>query len=83
MNKKIEEYIINEKEILDKEYEIACSLVKLRNNCKLSQNDLAKILHTKQPQIFRIENCTNSPKLNTLLKILNVYGYTLEIKKID
>ena len=31
MNKKIKEYIINEKKILDKEYEIECELIRLRN----------------------------------------------------
>ena len=81
MNKNIKEYIVNEKDILDKEYELQCELIRLRNNNKLSQYDLAKILNTKQPQIYRIENGTNSPKLHTLLKILDVYGYTIEIKK--
>lgn len=81
MNRKIEEYIINEKKILDKEYEIQCELIKLRNGCNLSQYEIAQILNTKQPQIVRIEKGTNSPRLNTLLKILDIYGYTLEIKK--
>lgn len=81
MNKKIEKYIVNEKKILDKEYEIQCELIKLRNECNLSQNDIAEILHTKQPQIVRIEKGINSPRLNTLLKILDIYGYTIEIKK--
>ena len=44
--------------------------------------ELAKALNTSQPQIFRIENSKHSPQLNTLLKILNVYGYTIEFKKI-
>lgn len=81
MNKKIKEYKINEKKILDKEYEIECELIRLRNGAKLSQYEIAQILNTKQPQIFRIEKGTNSPRLNTLLRILDIYGYTLEIKK--
>jgi len=81
MDKKIKEYIINEKKILDKEFEIECELIRLRNEAKLSQYEIAQILNTKQPQIFRIEKGTNSPRLNTLLRILDIYGYTLEIKK--
>lgn len=81
MNKKIKEYVINEKKILDKEYEIEYELIRLRNEAKLSQYEIAQILNTKQPQIFRIEKGTNSPRLNTLLRILDIYGYTLEIKK--
>ena len=81
MNKEIKEYVLNEKKILDKEFEIECKLVKLRNEGNLSQNDIAEILNTKQPQIYRIEKGTNSPRLNTLLRILDIYGYTIEIKK--
>lgn len=81
MNKKIEEYVIDEKKILDKEFEIESELIRLRNEAKLSQQEIAEILNTKQPQIFRIEKGTNSPRLNTLLRILDIYGYTLEIKK--
>ena len=81
MNKKIEEYVIDEKKILDKEVEIERELIRLRNEAKISQQEIAEILNTKQPQIFRIEKGTNSPRLNTLLRILDIYGYTLEIKK--
>lgn len=81
MNRKIKKYVANEKKILDKEYEIECELIRLRNEAKLSQDEIAQILNTKQPQIFRIEKGTNSPRLNTLLRILDIYGYTLEIKK--
>ena len=77
----MKEYVINEKKILDKEYEIECELIRLRNEAKLSQYEIAQILNTKQPQIFRIEKGTNSPRLNTLLRILDIYGYTIEIKK--
>ena len=81
MDKRIKKFIKNEQKRLDKEYEITCQLVKLRNGCNLSQNDIAEILNTKQPQIYRIEKGTNSPRLKTLLRILDIYGYTIEIKK--
>ena len=81
MDKRINKFIKREQKRLDKEYEIACQLVKLRNECNLSQNDIAEILNTKQPQIYRIEKGTNSPRLKTLLRILDIYGYTIEIKK--
>lgn len=81
MDKRIKKFIKNEQKRLDKEYEIAYQLVKLRNECNLSQNDIAEILNTKQPQIYRIEKGTNSPRLKTLIRILDIYGYTIEIKK--
>jgi len=81
MDKRIDKFIKNEQKRIDKEYEITCDLVRLRNECNLSQNDIAEILNTKQPQIYRIEKGTNSPRLKTLLRILDIYGYTLEIKK--
>lgn len=79
MNK--EEYIKKEQELIDKQYEIIEKISELRNKKRLSQTDLATIIDMKQPALARIENNVNSPKLSTILKILDVLGYTLEIKK--
>lgn len=83
MNKmNLEDYVNSEKKLIDREYEIISKLMNLRINNNMSQTSLASIINTTQAQIFRIENSMHSPRLNTLLKILNVYGYTIEIKKI-
>ncbi len=79
MNK--EEYIKKEQELIDREYEIIEKISELRNKKNLSQNDLASLINMKQPALARIENNVNSPKLKTILKIFDVLGYTLEIKK--
>lgn len=83
MNKmNLEDYVNSEKKLIDREYEIISKLMNLRINNNMSQTSLASIINTTQAQIFRIENSMHSPRLNTLLKILDVYGYTIEIKKI-
>lgn len=83
MNKEtINEYINREKELLNKEYELIEQLSIIRNEKNISQRELSKIINIKQPSIVRIEKGENSPRLNTLLKILNAYGYTIEFKKM-
>lgn len=83
MNKEtINEYINREQELLDKEYELIEQLSLIRNEKNISQRELSKIINIKQPSIVRIEKGENSPRLNTLLKILNAYGYTIEFKKM-
>lgn len=77
----IKEYVKREKEILDKEFELVEQLCNLRKEHNISQQLLANIIGTKQPQIVRVEKRLHSPQLNTLLKILDVYGYTIEFKK--
>ena len=83
MNKEtINEYINREQELLNKEYELIEQLSLIRNEKNISQRELSKIINIKQPSIVRIEKGENSPRLNTLLKILNAYGYTIEFKKM-
>ena len=45
----------------------------------LSQKDLEKLSGVKQPVIARMENGTNVPKLDTVIKILAPLGKTLAI----
>ena len=82
MNKKAENYILKEKQLMDREFELIRKLMNLRKEFNISQSELALLVNTTQPQIFRIENKKHSPQLNTLLKILDVFGYTIELKKI-
>ena len=83
MNKEnVNEYINREKELLYIEYKLIEQLSIIRNKKNISQRELSKIVNIKQPSIVRIEKGENSPRLNTLLKILNAYGYTIEFKKM-
>lgn len=74
----IDTYIKTEKDIIEKEYELLEEISKLRKEKNLSQRRLADILNMKQPMLAKIEKNKNSPQLNTLLKILDSLGYTVE-----
>lgn len=79
--KKVEEYIKNEKELLDKHYYLIEKIAEIRNSNNLSQRDLTNITGISQPSLARIEKNVNSPSIITLLKILEPMGYTIEIKR--
>lgn len=81
MNKDTLKNYLKENELKNKEIEFIEKLIKLRYTNNLSQQELADKLKMKQPAIARMESARTSPSLNTVLKILNVYGYTLDIKK--
>lgn len=78
---KIKNYIKREKTLIEKEYELLEEISKYRKEKHLTQRELAKILKIKQPMLAKIEKSKNSPQLNTLLKILDSLGYTVEFVK--
>lgn len=65
------------------EMEIIEATIKAREKNKLSQTELSKITGIKQSAIARIENHANSPQIDTLIKILNSLGYTIQIVPIQ
>ena len=75
-----------EKERMDKldclEQEFIDSVTNLRKKSKLTQQDLALKSGVIRETVARIENRITSPQVNTLLKILEVYGYTIKLTKI-
>ena len=75
---KIENYITTESNIIEKEFKLLEEISKLRIEHNLTQRQLANILNMKQPMLAKIEKSKNSPQLNTLLKILDSLGYTIE-----
>lgn len=81
MNKDTIENYLQENELKNKEIEFIEKLIKLRYENNLSQQELANKLNMKQPAIARIESARISPSLNTIIKILDAYGFSLEIKK--
>lgn len=73
----------NEKRIIDLEYNLICDFIKLRNELGLSQQKMAESAGVVREMIAVIENQKKHPQINTLIKILEPFGYTLKIEKID
>lgn len=77
--KKMDEEI----EVMNLEYNLICDFIKLRNELGLTQKQMAEEAHVVREMIAVIENRTKHPQINTLIKILKPFGYTLKITKID
>lgn len=73
--------IFTPEEISESDLRVAIigELIKARKEKGLSQKDLEKLSGVKQPVIARMENGTNVPKLDTVIKILAPLGKTLAI----
>ena len=71
-----------EKELIDLEYNLICDFIKLRKNLGLTQKQMAEESGVVREMIAVIENRKKHPQINTLLKILKPFGYTLKIEKI-
>lgn len=74
--------IDEEKRIMDLEYNLICDFIKLRSDLGLSQQKMADESGTVREMIAVIENRKKHPQINTLIKILEPFGYTLSITKI-
>lgn len=74
--------MINEKRIVDLEYNLICDFIKLRNELGISQQQMANESGVVREMIAVIENRKKHPQINTLIKILEPFGYTLSITKI-
>jgi len=81
--KKVNEFIENERTLMDLEYEFVKEFVNLRKEKGLSQQQMADNAHVIRETISRIETLMTSPQVNTLIKILEPVGYTIKIVKID
>ena len=69
-------------ENMDLEYQLICDFVKLRNQLGLTQQQMANESGVVREMIAVIENRKKHPQINTLIKILKPFGYTLRIEKI-
>ena len=58
-------------------------LATARHDKGISQRKLEELSGVKQPVIARMENGTNSPQLDTVLKVLWALGKTLAIVPIE
>ena len=70
---------VKEYAALEPEYKLAATLIRLRLAKGLTQEDLAKLLNTKQESIARLESGGSLPSLSTMKKVANALGADLEI----
>ena len=71
-----------EREQIQFEIELIGKVIEARKEKGLSQRDLAELSGVKQPAIARLESMQSTPKIDTLIRILNPLGYTLSIVPI-
>ena len=58
-----------EYEALEPEYKLASDLIRLRLSKGLTQEELARRVHTKQSAIARLENAGSLPSLTTVKRV--------------
>ncbi|MFH1031364.1 MAG: helix-turn-helix transcriptional regulator [Chloroflexota bacterium] len=68
-----------EYEALEPEYKLASALIRLRLAKGLTQEQLAKLLNTKQESIARLESGGSFPSLSTVKKVATALDAELEI----
>ena len=68
-----------EKAEIEFKVEIKAAIIQAREKNGFTQTDLAKLARMTQPEIARLENEMNNPKVNTLLKVLVPLGYRLSV----
>lgn len=68
-----------EYEALEPEYRLAAALIRLRLAKGLTQEELARLLNTKQESIARLESGSSLPSLSTVKKVADVLDAELEI----
>ena len=68
-----------EYEALEPEYKLASALIRLRLSKGLTQEELAKKLHTKQASIARLESGSSLPSLSTVKRVAEALDAELDI----
>lgn len=64
---------------LDEEFTLAGELIKARSSADISQEEIAKRMHTSQPAVARLEGGHGNPSLNTLRRYARATGTRLKI----
>ena len=57
-------------------------MIEAREEKGLTQRDLARLSGVRQPAIARLESMKVTPQIDTLFKLLNPLGYTIQIVPI-
>jgi len=71
--------IRREYEALKPKYEMIKTLIERRNQLRISQMQLAKIIGTKQPAISRLERGDYNTTLDTLFKVARALDLDIDI----
>ena len=79
-----EEFNLTEEDekVIAMEKSLIQTMVRIREEKGLTQNQLAELCDVKQPMIARMESSAHSPQIDSLLRILVPLGYTLQIVPI-
>ena len=64
---------------LDGEFALATALIEARSEANVSQEEIAKRMHTSQPAIARLESGNGNPSVNTLRRYAAATGTRLRI----
>ena len=72
----------DEERVMELEYNLICDFIKLRGELGLTQKKMGEASNTVREIIAAIETRRNHPQINSLIKILEPFGYTLTITKI-
>ena len=68
-----------EYDALEEEFSLASALIRARSLADVSQEEIAKRMHTSQPAIARLEGGSGNPSLATLRKYAQATGTQLRI----
>jgi|SRR5579871_458047 len=71
-----------EYDTLASEFMLARELIKARSEARMTQEDVAEVMHTSKSNISRLESlhAPNWPNINTLMKYAAAVGCELQIK---
>ena len=72
----------DEERVMELEYNLICDFIKLRGELGLTQKEMGEASNTLREIIAAIETRRNHPQINSLIIILEPFGYTLSITKI-
>lgn len=72
-----------ERKVMELEYDLICDFIRLRHELGLTQANMAAESGVVREMIAVIESRKKHSQINTLIKILEPFGYTIGIKKID
>jgi transcriptional regulator with XRE-family HTH domain len=72
-----------EYDALSPEFELARTVITLREGISLTQREFAAKVGMKQSQLARIESGKQTPKLKTLAKLAAAAGYEVEVNLVS
>lgn len=64
---------------LEEEFALAAALIAARGGANISQDEIAKRMHTSQPAVARLESGHGNPSVNTLRRYAQATGTRLRI----